>query len=384
MALNSTTVGWMPEPQGRGTIGLVWSCLATIFICIWSALHLHLPSRGDGALARAFEQAGYVILGLFAPEWLTYLALNDLERAMNLRRRCPTWSLKRCFFFFMGGMMIQRDNGAGAHYHCRPEPVELFELFENGTIAWPDFKDSEIDDRTQGDHIVKIIALGQLVWFIAQIVGRAVDGLAVTTLELFTLSNVLCTVITYLVWWHKPNGVRAPIVIDGVYPPEATSWSHFGLTSDLSLEQSKSLIASVLVGVGFGALHLVGWNFHFPSETERLLWRISSVGVTATSIFMPGLSALNSALKRPEDKRNTAGAILFADKIITSIFRSWILTPSSVKMIQVLSTGLLMAPLGFYSILRLYMFVEMFAGLRNTPATVYVTANWTQYLPTVG
>lgn len=85
--LNSTTVGWMPEPQGRGTIGLVWSCLATIFICTWSALHLSLPSKEDSASDRAREQAICVVMGLFAPEWLTYLALNDLVQALEVKRR---------------------------------------------------------------------------------------------------------------------------------------------------------------------------------------------------------------------------------------------------------------------------------------------------------
>jgi len=33
-AMNTTTVGWVPEPAGRGTMSLLWSCLSTLFICV--------------------------------------------------------------------------------------------------------------------------------------------------------------------------------------------------------------------------------------------------------------------------------------------------------------------------------------------------------------
>lgn len=43
-ARNETIVhGWQPEPSGRGTWSIVWSCLTTILLCTWSALHLPVP-----------------------------------------------------------------------------------------------------------------------------------------------------------------------------------------------------------------------------------------------------------------------------------------------------------------------------------------------------
>lgn len=45
-AQNDTIVhGWVPEPQGRGTLSLLYSCLATILLCTWSVLHLQVPKR---------------------------------------------------------------------------------------------------------------------------------------------------------------------------------------------------------------------------------------------------------------------------------------------------------------------------------------------------
>lgn len=264
----------------------------------------------------------------------------------------------------MGGIVIRREAGN----HGRLEPLELIKLFEDGAIAWPELEDIDIDDRAQSDQLVKGIALGQLVWFIAQLLGRLRNGLAVTTLELFALSNVLCTVITYLAWWHKPNGVRAPIIIDGVYPPETTAWRMFEIGSNVSSGKSKGTIASVFVGIGFGALHLVGWDFHFPSEIERLLWRISSVGVTVTSVFLPAL-AFQEFLVEAEDKSKNTWLRYFAQKIMPSTRLGGLLV--SVTFVV-------------YGIFRLYMFVEMFVGFRNTHLSVYTTVQWTQYLPSLG
>jgi hypothetical protein len=84
---NSTTVSWVPEPQGRGTIGLVWSCFATILICVWNALHMNLPRRDDNVRHRVMRQARWVVVGLLAPEYLTLAALAEYEQAKKVQRR---------------------------------------------------------------------------------------------------------------------------------------------------------------------------------------------------------------------------------------------------------------------------------------------------------
>lgn len=88
--LNSTTVGWMPEPQVRGTVGLIWSCLATIFICTWSALHLNISLKHRSIYGEVQQQGLWVFVGLFAPEWLTYFAFGELMQAWQIRRRVST------------------------------------------------------------------------------------------------------------------------------------------------------------------------------------------------------------------------------------------------------------------------------------------------------
>ncbi|KAF2181756.1 hypothetical protein K469DRAFT_518305, partial [Zopfia rhizophila CBS 207.26] len=75
----------------------------------------------------------------------------------------------------------------------------------------PTIDGSDIDDKSKATWLTKSIALVQVVWFIAQIFGHAIQQLPVTTLELFTLSIVFCAAITRVSWWKKPFEVRKPI-----------------------------------------------------------------------------------------------------------------------------------------------------------------------------
>jgi hypothetical protein len=45
----------------------------------------------------------------------------------------------------------------------------------------------------------------------------------------------------------------------------------------------------MLGGIAFGSIHIVGWNLKFPMPTEQLLWRISSILMTAIApaVFIP-------------------------------------------------------------------------------------------------
>lgn len=47
-----------------------------------------------------------------------------------------------------------------------------------------------------------------------QCLGRAAQGLAITTLELSALAIVVCSVMTSLCWLHKPSDVRTPIRLE--------------------------------------------------------------------------------------------------------------------------------------------------------------------------
>lgn len=77
--LNNTHVGWVSEPDERGTFGLLWSCLFTIFICSWSTLHLNVPACDDSPSTIFFRKLKWMGIALIIPEVLLVLALAELH-----------------------------------------------------------------------------------------------------------------------------------------------------------------------------------------------------------------------------------------------------------------------------------------------------------------
>jgi len=69
----------------------------------------------------------------------------------------------------------------------------------------------EIADRSKGGALSKVIFILQSSWFILQCIGRLVQGLSVTQLELTTLALASLNGITFILWWDKPLDVRAPV-----------------------------------------------------------------------------------------------------------------------------------------------------------------------------
>jgi hypothetical protein len=53
----------------------------------------------------------------------------------------------------------------------------------------------------------------QTTWFFLQVVARAVQHLAVSTLELTVLGFVFCTYISTFLWWKKLLDVGTPIIL---------------------------------------------------------------------------------------------------------------------------------------------------------------------------
>ena len=89
--MNTTgIVGWAPEPQTRGTMGLVWSCLATIFLCTWNAVHPNLPALDDSAWIVLGRRVNYLLIALVAPEYVCTRALTDFLDAREVQKKVNT------------------------------------------------------------------------------------------------------------------------------------------------------------------------------------------------------------------------------------------------------------------------------------------------------
>jgi len=95
---------WHPEPEFRGTFGILSSCLITMSLCIWTSLHLNLPEHGKEH-HQPLRQIKWMILGLIVPELVVFNAWKQRKRAKRISKimrekqlmadNAPMWSRLR-------------------------------------------------------------------------------------------------------------------------------------------------------------------------------------------------------------------------------------------------------------------------------------------------
>jgi hypothetical protein len=83
-ATNSKIVGWVSDPNGRGTASLVISCLLTLGLCVWSALHLNIPAKGESRREYWLRRVKWSICGVLIPEIVVLLAWRQWTSAGRL------------------------------------------------------------------------------------------------------------------------------------------------------------------------------------------------------------------------------------------------------------------------------------------------------------
>lgn len=288
-------------------------------------------------------------------------------------------------------------------------------------MEYPSSTGDEIWDKSKQDRLSKVISAVQAGYLIVQSIGRASQGLAITTLELNALGIVVCSLMSSYSWLHKPADVRIPCVltckanfdeiiggrdwkntpldfIDENGPGWAMNVQPFMNMPVISNErpiqripndrfpmnpykwQEYCLCAATLL---FTGVHVAGWNFSFPTRTERILWRIASLVlfvVTAAFWIFETMASwkrlerwtwLYLKIKHPESlpafekERNEK---LDQPKEPTQLPLAW-------EFWSILPVALL------YGAARLYLIVEAFMELRNVDATAFQNVNWSLYIP---
>ena len=380
-ARNETlTHGWMPEPQGRGTWSILWSCLATIFICTWSALHLDVPKH-HGVWYLLFRKLGWMLIASTAPEVVLFNTADNFFEARDLsnylvKQGNPKWTLTQTQFVFAGGFWIRtlRDERS----ECYPDQLRTF--IENGDLDGPSISEEELRARGKSDWVVKLIAILQIIWFGVQTLVRAIQHYQITALEIMTVAFVFCSVFIYGFSLYQPQDVEYPVILEmrnaalatdkttskqdsdkpnhageGAKPPVLSPRPgnmRSGLPSKYVPGWAAQVVPGILFGLfacAFGAIHCLAWNSPFPNSKERLAWRICSVTTTA----LPALVAL-----------------LLPPALMIEGDRMEYLSTVSLALVAVL-----------YIIGRATIIVLAFMTLRALPADAFQTVNWSIYLP---
>ena len=77
---------WVSNPNTRSSGDILYSCIITISLCVYTALHLNVPPRGTTKIGGLLRKAKWVVIGVFAPEIVVYTAFLQLRCVFKLWR----------------------------------------------------------------------------------------------------------------------------------------------------------------------------------------------------------------------------------------------------------------------------------------------------------
>ncbi|KAL8905542.1 MAG: hypothetical protein Q9207_002568 [Kuettlingeria erythrocarpa] len=387
--------GWVDQPNQRGTIEIIWSCLLVIFTCVWIVLHINVPKQGEGYWSIFFRKFRWAGFSVFAPEMVTLAAASQRSSA---RRSVPKmhalgidyWTPIHGFFAESGGFLLHTPDAP-------PFPVNtrtVHYLVEKKYLTLPreQVLKEQIWDKSKADRFAKAVAFIQSTYMTIQVIARPTQSLDISCIELVTVAFVACTVFTYYFWMDKPLGVDYPIKLH-ISTSMATilrdaarlaGWKRREMfrnfagmgqrpiprvPNDLIPPPSTLRLAFPLWGitVSYAAIHVAGWNYDFPNTSESIIWRCSSVTMFVV-LFLWGLAEVMT-VKPGFNFTLTLLGIWEKESTKNTPFRNWAVdAPATVSAM-------------LYFVARTVILAEAVASMRLTPSTVYQTVQWTDLLP---
>lgn len=216
-------VGWVLESPGRGTLGLLFSCLSTTFLCTWVVIHARVYQR---PLLHALHKIALFLKTVIAPEFVAVEGLQEWTQARKMVKDCTKVTagrLKLVHAFYIGMLALRYRTPQGEKVIW---PNQYAWLLEHGLIDWNDhglwgLSEENIRDKSNADGTAKLLAVGQVTWFVMQSIMRRTHTLPLSQLETMTLSYIPLIAITYFFWWVKPKDVMTPSVVElPDMPPE--------------------------------------------------------------------------------------------------------------------------------------------------------------------
>lgn len=418
------------EPRGRGTVGLLTTCVITFSLCIWTAIHPNIIPNPTG-----WRQAKYklfwtgVCVGL--PEAIVMCAYGQWSKAKSIRK---AWTAKYPdavddigmeggFFVVMGGISV---GAKGGKYNTTLTCAGFERYVGTGDINPENFSKRAATDKGTAGVLVKVLVFGQASWFVVQCVSRVFDHLPATLLEIHVVIQVLYVLAAYGFWFFKPLDVNETIRIDipsllledemlenNEYEPGFLTVTEkirpgaviLGLRAFYDIGEhighNKTTFATAFITGLNGACHAAAWNSHFPSATEAWLWRIASLAICV----VPFILAL---LFQKGRYRELTGPILWNTRFLDhkSSFKHTMVIASQVRIgigkiakgkkamgpaepfaefivpqFRVLKCVLTLTLYIFYILCITFITLESFISVRSLPLGAYSTPTWDGYAP---
>lgn len=228
-------VGWVLESPGRGTLGVIFNCLSTTFLCTWVVIHTRVDER---PLLHALHKVALFLKTVIAPEFVAVEGLQEWTQARKMVKNCTNVTagrLKLVHAFYIGMLALRHRTPQGDKVIW---PNQYTWLLERGLIDWDDhalwgLSEGNIRDKSNADGTAKLLAVGQLTWFVLQSIMRCAHTLPLSQLETMTLSYIPLVAITYFFWWVKSKDVMTPSVVDlpNMLPEELATFESMAVSS---------------------------------------------------------------------------------------------------------------------------------------------------------
>jgi hypothetical protein len=420
--------GWVHQPNHRGTLDIIWTCLFTVFLCSWTVLCLNLPAKTDGKLRIFLRKLRWMFHTILGPEFVLGAAAGQYESAHRgvqgfKKLNHPNWTMRHAFFADMGGIILHpRDS--------TPFPVNnkhLIWLVENDYMKMPMIDEREIWDRSKADMLIKLINFVQIAWLLLSVAARRIQHLAITTMELGAVSNATCSLAILFVWMQKPTDVATSIPIQieasmaeilvaaGDVAKEPYEMTPLDFVDNMGPSWTANVMAFIKIPAGptkrplprftndrfphlrgsrqfilivitlfTDGIHLCGWNYRFPTPGEQIAWRVATMVmfVTAAIFWIAELVAVCKRDQLPE----LWYCKLFTPNKLQALLEERSQRPEEPQLTpeefpetwECGSSGIVF---GLYCIARVFTVIEMFLGLRRLPKSAYVYVQWTIFIP---
>ncbi|KAH6712701.1 hypothetical protein BKA61DRAFT_607629 [Leptodontidium sp. MPI-SDFR-AT-0119] len=120
--------GWTAGPQLRGTFNILWTCISTLALCVWTAVHPNILCTSSRC--RAFvTRLGMMLVAIVFPEIIISAAWRQLKSSQMLRAEMNSLCLKQ-----PKENQIQRPDRETAENRRRQTVLPAFD-FEDGLIT---------------------------------------------------------------------------------------------------------------------------------------------------------------------------------------------------------------------------------------------------------
>jgi len=162
----------------------------------------------------------------------------------------------------------------------------------------PLMTEDEIDDLNKGDVLFKCLAVSQILWLCIQLVTRVSRNLPTTQLEIVTLAFAVISIVTYVLLYSRPKDVQTTREMHAARYPTPTELTRVAAAGPVTIGSRRRDFSipnnvnpsddphffEITTGalIVFGGLHLLAWNYEFPTPVERRLWQASAIVTMAT------------------------------------------------------------------------------------------------------